>query len=164
MELLEKPKVKPIGKKEPRYDFANCPTRVHHSGPYVYDDVIAAIKATNGNFHEMGLLLDRRRSSIRDFVFSNLAVREFYEEICESQLDRCEQTLFELALNGDAASLRFILSTKGKDRGYATTISHTGKDDGPLKLEIKLHDDQQVKENKESELEDFLKGVTFGRS
>ena len=123
--------MKTISRKK-KYDFERCVTKLNHNGPFVKEDVVAAIYATNGNFAQMAICLGRRRSSVRNFVLANLDVKDIYDEVHEVFLDTVEQSHASLALGGDGPSLRFILATLGKDRGYTTRIEQTGKDGSPL--------------------------------
>ncbi len=123
--------MKTIG-REKEYGFERCMTKLNHNGPFVKEDVVAAIYATNGNFAQMAVCLGRRRSSVRNFILANLDVKDIYDEVHEVFLDTVEQSHASLALGGDGPSLRFILATLGKDRGYTTRIEQTGKDGSPL--------------------------------
>jgi len=122
-----------------KYDFINCPTRINHNGPYHPDDVIAAIRLSRGNFYEMSRLLGRRRNAIRDYVYANLMIKDVYDEVREGIIDQAEKTLQQIALEDrDPASLRFLLSTLGKDRGYSHRVEATGEDGSPLVFELNL--------------------------
>lgn len=116
------------------YNFAHCVTRRRHTGPYVKEDVIAAIYVTGANFAQMARVLDRRRSSVRDYVFANIEVKDVYDEIRETLLDIVEEMHNDLAKAGDGSACRYILSTQGKDRGYTTRTETTGKDGGPIEI------------------------------
>jgi hypothetical protein len=114
------------------YDFEHCRTRLDHTGPYVVEDVIAAIRETGGNFTHMSSLLGRRRSSVRDHVFANLDIKEVYDEEREGFLDQAEKMHNTIALLGDGQALRFVLQTLGKGRGYTTRQEQTGPNGGPI--------------------------------
>lgn len=123
----------------PPYDFRNCKTRVDHDGPYFLPDVVAAIRATDGNFLEMSALLGRRRSSVRDYVYATLDAKDVWDEVRECYLDSVEQVARDITLNDrDPATVRFTLSTLGKDRGYAPTVQHSTSDNRPLSFELVL--------------------------
>lgn len=130
----------------PPYDFAHCKTRLEHTGPYFMPDVIAAIRATGGNFLHMSVLLGRRRTSVRDFVYANIEAKDAWDEEQESFTDRVEQVAQELAVKErDPATVRFWLSTKGKDRGYTPKVEHTGEDGKPLLFAVELASDTDAK-------------------
>lgn len=120
------------------YDFANCRTRRNRNGPYYMPDVVAAILKTNGNFAQMSLLLGRRRQQVRDYVYANIETMDLIQEVRESILDEAEATLQRLALQGDGPSLRFLLQTLGKDRGYTTRVEQTGPGGGPVESRVTI--------------------------
>jgi len=121
---------------EPEYDFENCRTREERNGPYHKPDVIAAIHHTMGDFTEMGVLLGRRRRAVRDFILANLDVKDVYDDVNESLLDMVETTCRRMALAGDGPSVRFLLKTQAKDRGYVTRVESTGKDGEPIEAKL----------------------------
>lgn len=134
----------PISLLPPPYDFTNCKTRLDHSGPYFLPDVVAAIRQTHGNFLEISALLCRRRTSVRDFIYATLEAKDALDEERESTMDKVEQALQEIALvDRDPATLRFLASTLGKDRGYTPKIEHAGTDGKPLVFEVNLADGKQ---------------------
>jgi hypothetical protein len=110
-------------------------------GPYVPEDVIAAIRVTAGNFTEMSVLLGRGRTAIRNYIYANIRIKEILDEEREIFLDQVEQTIREIALvERDPATIRFILATQGRERGWGQKVEHTGEDGGPLAFELKLND------------------------
>lgn len=123
-------------KPKPIYDFERCRTRLDHNGPYHLEDVIAALRETKGNFSLMSSLLARKRASVRDYVFTNLEAKDVYDEVREGLLDQAEQMHNTLAFSGDGPSLRFILQTLGKERGYTTRQEQTGANGAPLEAKV----------------------------
>lgn len=117
------------------YNFSDCVTR--NRSHYFMPDVLAALRQTEANISECAQLLGRTRSSVRDFIFANLEALNEYNEQRDILVDKAEQALFEVGLLGrDPATLRFICSTLGKDRGYTPKIEHTGADNKPLAFEV----------------------------
>lgn len=49
-------------------------------------------------------------------------------------LDTAELKLGQAMMNGESWAIKFLLSTKGKSRGYVERVEqeHTGKDGGPM--------------------------------
>lgn len=87
----------------------------------------------------MSELLGRRRNAIRDYILANIEVKDVWDEIRESLVDKVEAVHFTGALHaGDSAGQRFILSTLGKDRGYSTRQELTGSDGAPFAFEVTL--------------------------
>ena len=58
--------------------------------------------------------------------------RQAYTDECERQLDLSESKMLQAIGAGDGPMIRFHLSTKGKDRGYAERKEITGKDGKPV--------------------------------
>lgn len=114
-----------------RYDFNKCPTRIDKFGPYFIDDVIAAIMVTHGNLAAMSALLGRSRVRIKDYVYKTPEALALLQDMDSAIVDNVEMGHTKLALSGDGAAQRFILGTKGKDRGYhkETTIVPAGQQD-----------------------------------
>lgn len=134
---MAKSKQKPESKRPAEeYDFAGCLTRMDRMGPYHKPDVIAAIHKTLGDFGQMAQLLGRKRQAVRDYVLGNLDVKDVLDEVNETVLDAVETTCRSMALAGDGPSVRFLLKTLGKDRGYVTRVENTGKGGEPLEAKL----------------------------
>lgn len=54
----------------------------------------------------------------------------------QETVDFAEITLRSQVLNGEGWAVKFVLATKGRDRGYVTQTELTGKDDLPIKIII----------------------------
>ncbi len=101
------------------YDFKKCATRM---GKTYHDlDVIAAILHHKGELGAIAQSLGRGRQAIRNYIFSSPPILEIFAEVTESILDKVEQCVYDLATSGDLAAGRFVLSTKGKNRGWGST-------------------------------------------
>jgi hypothetical protein len=127
------------------YDFENCPTRLNHEGPYILEDVLAAVAVTRGNFTAMAQLLGRNRTRLREFCLRTLAVKEAIDEANEVLIDAAEAVHHETALRiRDLPALRFILSTKGRNRGYHSTGPEEPSTQEPLAFEVVLQPGEPV--------------------
>lgn len=118
------------------YDFTVCPSRVNPLSPLHKQDVIAALLEAKGNYGVMAHLLGRSRASVKRYVETRPDVWSFYEDHFEAVLDKVEDNLIEAALEGDLTAARFVLQTRGKERGYTTRVERTGKDGGPMETVI----------------------------
>lgn len=114
------------------YDFDNCVTRASRDQPYEEIDVAAALIVTRGNISACGRLLGRSRRSVDGFITRNDMLLELRDEITAIQLDAIESKAMAMALAGDGSLVKFLLSTKGKGRGYVQRVENTGKDGAPL--------------------------------
>lgn len=61
-------------------------------------------------------------------------LREVIDQEREYVVDMVERACVKLALEGDGANQRFILGTRGKDRGYSLRTEITGADGGPIEV------------------------------
>lgn len=120
------------------FDFKTCWTRNNRDKPFERRDVLLAIIAARGSFIHMSMLLGRRRNSIKDYVYGNPDVLEFYKEHFEGLIDKIEYNHMQAAIDGDGSAQRFVLSTVGKDRGYTTRVEQTGKDGKDLNNPVDL--------------------------
>ena len=117
------------------YRFANCATAtdlaIHR------EDVVAAVLRTGGNYANMAKLLSRTRTSVVNFVRSHEDIAKFRNDVFESKVDAIEEMAEELALAGDKTMIKFMLTTKGKNRGFSTRVEHTGKDGSAVQVETR---------------------------
>jgi len=107
-----------------QYNFQRCKTRLTRAtaGPYHKFDVIASIYATQSNLFEMSQLLGRSRYKVKHYVWSTPDVYDVFMSVRETFVDVAEKKLRELVDRGDGASIRFVLMTLGRSRGYSFAI------------------------------------------
>lgn len=117
---------------EAEYDFENCVTRASANQPYEEIDVAAALILSRGNVSLAARLLGRSRRSLHGHVLRNLVLSDLLEDIQDIKLDMIEDKASQMAIAGDGALIKYILGTRGKDRGYVTRVENTGKDGAPL--------------------------------
>lgn len=112
------------------YNLSTCHTSMDPFGAIAELDVAVALLHTEGNLARTAKLLRRSRTQVRDFVARHAKLSELYEEIDESFLDEVEDMQKMAVKAGDVQTGRFILSTKGADRGYSAKarLDHTSKD------------------------------------
>lgn len=78
--------------------------------------------------------------TIRRFVDETPHLQEVLTDVEEEMKDLAESKLIELIKAGDGASIRYYLSTKGRDRGYGNQTAITGADGGAVKVEVSVPD------------------------
>lgn len=122
------------------FDFSTVRTRMDRSVPFSEFDVAAALAYTNGNLTTASRLLGRSRRSVEGFVTRNTALLEFLEDIVAAKLDMIEEQNFDLGMQGDPGTMRFVLQTLGKQRGYSTRAEVTGKGGGAVNVVIEGND------------------------
>lgn len=114
------------------YDFQTCRTAIDPIGPIYEIDVYAALKVTSGNLGKAATLLNRARDSLQRWLKHNVELYRVVVDAEETALDTAEELVRNQALAGDPAQLRFLLQTKGKNRGYSTRQETTGKNGAEL--------------------------------
>jgi hypothetical protein len=102
------------------YDFVNCPTRVDRNGPYFPQDVIAALIHCHFVLIEASRLLGRRRQALKDYIYRNPDMLDWWVDHQEGVLDHSEAVVIRSMMAGESADARYLLNTLGKERGYTT--------------------------------------------
>lgn len=132
-----------------KYNFDKCATRLDRDGPYHKEDVVAAILAAEGSFVDAARLLGRQRTRLRDYVYRNPDVLEFFDDFLEGQIDLIERNFMKAAVEGDLGASWKILSTRGHQRGYgrpAQSVDLTSTDGSmtpkPTEITIQAADDK----------------------
>lgn len=117
----------------PGYDFEHCPTRQSPNGPYFHNDVVAALRETRGIISEAARLLGRSRNGLALYIDKHQEISELLNDEREAFIDTAEVKIRELVDAGDPASVRFVLTTLGRFRGWAMKITNAspGIDDDP---------------------------------
>lgn len=128
----------------PSYDFANCLTVVEPDGPYSVRDVAAAIIVFRGNYAEIAKALGRRREGVRGVIARNGDLARLHAEVYQEFLDEVESGFMRTALMGDKDAMKFVLQTRGKDRGYTTRTEQTGANGGPIEVAAQTIDWSQI--------------------
>lgn len=128
------------------FDFAKCFTRTNGEGAMIEKDVVMALKASEGNISKAAALLGVGRTSVARFVQQNPDLHSVLDEYTETIIDVAEDVLKEQVKEGDGAQVRFLLNTKGKNRGYTTRQEMTGKDGAALDFmkvaQVRMDDEQ----------------------
>lgn len=57
-------------------------------------------------------------NTTRKYIDQYATVRQAYDDECESILDLAEGKLYESVKGGEISAIKYLLSTKGKRRGY----------------------------------------------
>lgn len=85
--------------------------------------VIEAIKASRGIKTQIAKRLGIDRATLDRYLKRWPDAQQAYTEECETLLDLAEARLYEKAISeGSECSLHFLLSTKGKHRGYTRKV------------------------------------------
>lgn len=104
------------------------PTVRNPDGPICELDVAVGLMQKNGNISKVSKMLRRSRRSVANFVARSVLLSDLQEDLYEEFLDGVEESARDLAEQKDPGFIKFVLSTKGKGRGYVTRNELTGKD------------------------------------
>lgn len=111
---------------------------------YKKADILEAIKGSGGIVTTVALALDCDWHTAKANIEKYEETREAFSGELETGLDLVEGKAYQQAKNGDGAMIRFILATKGRNRGYGETpLQPTDSaEDNELKIEIVDGDDE----------------------
>lgn len=83
-------------------------------------DIIKALKKFKGNLSMAAEYLGCERNTIYARMQKNPNIQKAREEAEERRLDLYEAAIDKAALvNGDVSAIKYVLSTRGKKRGYS---------------------------------------------
>ena len=85
---------------------------------YSKNELLEAIKDSGGIVSEIARRLGCDWMTARKYVEQNKAVHAAFIAESEAMLDQVERCAYDTALSGDGPMIRYILSTKGKKRGW----------------------------------------------
>ena len=85
---------------------------------YTKDELLEAIKDSGGIVSEIARRLRCDWMTARKYTESSKTTREAMIAESEAMLDQVERSAYDTALAGDGKMIRYILSTKGRRRGW----------------------------------------------
>ena len=100
------------------------------------EQVLAAIKDSGGIQAVVAQRLKCSRNTVSRYAREYATVRQALDDESETVLDLAESKLIAAIRNDDLSAVKYILSTKGKGRGYSERQEVTGKDGGPIKAAV----------------------------
>jgi hypothetical protein len=112
---------------------------------YTEDRMAEVLIETKG----MPYLAARRLGCSHNTMQKRIAASTRLQAIVEDQtgqmLDTAELKLYQSVTNGELGAIKYLLSTKGKHRGYVESqeLRHSGADGGPFALTVTVVDDRQ---------------------
>ena len=98
--------------------------------------VIKALKETKGAVYLTANRLGVSHTAIYDYINKYDDVREVKEFYTEELNDIAELKLRQAVQNGEAWSIKYQLSTQGKQRGYVERNEITGKDGNDVTIRV----------------------------
>ena len=112
---------------------------------YTKEQVIEAIEKSAGIVSTIAKRLGCDWKIARKYVGKWTCTQDAYDGECEKVLDLAETKMIEIISQGDGPMIRYLLSTKGKRRGYTQTTEVSGRDGGPIETkDVTLTDDERT--------------------
>lgn len=108
---------------------------------YTAKQFIDAIPGSGGIITTIAKRVGCDWHTAKKYVTEFATVRQAYEDECNHMGDALESKAAAIAMQGDGPMLRFLLSTKWKDRGYTERQEVTGKDGGEIVFRVVYGDD-----------------------
>lgn len=133
------------------YNLEVCHTNTEKDGPILDLDVAVALIRYQGNLTNVARKLARSRRVIETYISREPKLRELAEDLQEQFIDLTEDKLRGLVVAGDPSSVRYVLSTLGKKRGFVTRNEVSGKDGEGLSVTFFLPDNGRNDTYKEDE-------------
>lgn len=103
---------------------------------YSVQQVIDALRATRGMVYLAADHLGCSPQTIYNFLARHPSVREARERESGRLLDYGEIKLYEQVMQGEAWAVKYLLSTKGKERGYTDKLEVEQHHQGDLTLHL----------------------------
>lgn len=96
-----------------------------------------ALISEMGNLAAVARKLKMRRGALLDRINTSPDLTVTLDDRREEVIDTAQSNMFTATMAGDLKASKFILTTIGKERGYQTSLAHTGPDGkGPIKAEV----------------------------
>ena len=96
------------------------------------EQVLTAVKDSGGIQAVVAQRLKCSRNTVSRYAREYATVRQALDDESETVLDLAESKLVASIKDGDLSAVKYILSTKGKGRGYTERQEVTGADGAPL--------------------------------
>ena len=100
--------------------------------------VVAALKKTKGMVYLAADELGCSHTTVYNYINRHPTIKGAFEAENGKMLDVGEMKLYQSVLNGEAWGVCFLLKTKGKSRGYVERQEQTGKDGGPVAVDVQV--------------------------
>ena len=99
---------------------------------------IKAIPNTGGIITKIAERVGCAWHTAKKYIEQYPTIQQAYQNECERVLDIAESALIKSVTEQEAWAVKYILSTKGKKRGYVERqeLEHGGDKDAPLRIEV----------------------------
>ena len=107
---------------------------------YTAAQIIEAIRGTRGIKAAIARKLGCHRDTVDSYLKRYTTAADAYWHERQEIVDTAEVQLLVKLNEGDGPTIRFVLATLGKDRGYVERHEVATKDDEPLKIQASTDD------------------------
>jgi len=98
---------------------------------------IEAIPGTGGIKSAIARKVGCDWHTVDKYVKTYPTVKQAYDDECEGVLDLAEVKLIEQVKNGEQWAVKYMLSTKGKNRGFTERTEISGADGKDITINVK---------------------------
>lgn len=110
-------------------------------GPqYTAQQFIDAIANSNGIITAIAKRVGCTWHTAKKYIDTYPTIRAAYDDECESILDLAESKLHKAIIADDLSAIKYILSTKGKHRGYTERQEVSGPGGGDIRFHVTYGD------------------------
>ncbi|NYT46372.1 MAG: hypothetical protein H0A75_00240 [Candidatus Methanofishera endochildressiae] len=133
------------------------------------ETIMRALKKTGYNQTYAAKELGKSRSWLKVKLSEDTQLRQMFDDARELVLDKAESQLEILVEKGDFNAIKFALSTRGRGRGFGTSIEVTGDSAKPIKIKATMSVEEsarlyaEMKRSKMSEWEPDYAAVYANR-
>jgi len=108
---------------------------------YTAAQMIAALKETRGMVYLAADRIGCHAETILNYAKRYPTVQAAIDHEREKILDVAELKLVQAVMDGNEGMIKYLLSTRGKKRGYTTGVEVTGEGGGPMVFKVVYGDD-----------------------
>lgn len=98
-------------------------------------DIYEQLLASEGNKSHAARALGISRRRIGERIDRSPALTALCQDVVEEVLDQAETNVYADVRKNDATANRFVLATRGKERGWSSGVAGTGKN-GEIVVQI----------------------------
>ena len=110
---------------------------------YTAEQFIKAIPGTGGIISAIARKVDCEWNTAKAYIDKYPTIKQAYDNECQTILDMAETGLYKAIREGKDWAIKYILSTKGKSRGYVERQEVTGANGGALIVDWDSIDNNQ---------------------
>ena len=107
-----------------------------HKTKHSAEQIIKAISGTAGIVSNLAYKLGVNWHTAKGYIDRMPSVAKAWADECEVALDLAENQMMRAIQGGDGQMIRYLLSTKGKKRGFTERQEHTGADGEEIVVKI----------------------------